>query len=147
MQRYGTALRLLNEGAGSLLIDANLSPSFTHDGAGLLYRKGTLASRRYLYLDLTTQQEREIANQADLASAFAQAGHPAVPPEKLRIEDADFDAHTGLLTFKAQDKSWQYDGKTVTAADHAEPDPAQGLLSPTGAGAWSTGPTTFTPWM
>lgn len=39
MQRYGTALRLLNEGAGSLLIDANLSPSFTHDGAGLLYRR------------------------------------------------------------------------------------------------------------
>jgi hypothetical protein len=28
-----------------------------------------------------------------------------VPPEKLRIEDADFDAHTGLLTFKAQDKA------------------------------------------
>lgn len=132
MQRYGTALRLLNEGAGSLLIDANLSPSFTHDGAGLLYRRGPLASRRYLYLDLTTQQEREIANQADLANAFAQAGHPAVPPEKLRIEDTDFDAHTGLLTFKALDKDWQYDGKTLTAADHAEPDPAKGLLSPDG---------------
>jgi hypothetical protein len=34
-----------------------------------------------------------------------------------------------LLTFKAQDKDWQYDGKTVTAADQAQADPAQSLLA------------------
>jgi hypothetical protein len=73
---------------------------------------------------------------------------PDIPPcaRKLRIEDADFDAHTGLLTFKAQDKDWQYDGKTVTAADQAEADPAQGLLARRTL-ARCTGPTTSTPWM
>mgnify|MGYP003364984178 CR=1 FL=1 len=132
-QRYAAAAQLLNKGAGDLLVDVTLSSSFTHDGTGLLYRKGALAARSYLYLDLTTHQEREIANQTDLARAFTQAGNPAVAPEKLRIEDADFDAHTGLLTFRAQDKAWQYDGKAVTAApDQEEADPAKGLLSPDG---------------
>lgn len=130
--RYDQADRYLRPELDKLIVNADLRATFTRDGTGILYRLGSVGKRQILFLELATGQSRAIIDELQLAALLAQATGKDVDALTLRLEDADFNAREGTLTFGVADRQWTLNraGALVEATKGA-PD-GEGAVSPDG---------------
>lgn len=130
--RYARADRYLRPELDKLIVNADLRATFTRDGAGILYRLGSAGKRQIQYLELTTNQSRSIVDEARLAELLARATGKEVDALALRLEDADYSAKDGALTFGVADRQWTLNsaGELIEAKKGA-PD-GEGAVSPDG---------------
>ena len=130
--RYARADRYLRPELDKLIVNADLRATFTRDGTGILYRLGNAGKRQILYLELATRQSRAIVDEARLAELLAKATGKEVDALTLRLEDADYSAKDGALTFGAADKQWTLSSAgDLTEAKKGAPD-GEGAVSPDG---------------
>jgi dipeptidyl aminopeptidase/acylaminoacyl peptidase len=130
--RYARADRYLRPELDKLIVNADLRATFTRDGTGILYRLGSAGKRQILYLDLATSQSRAIVDQARLAELLAKATGKEVDALALRLEDADYSAKDGALTFGVADRQWTLNSAGELAeAKKGAPD-GEGAVSPDG---------------
>lgn len=130
--RYARADRYLRPELDKLIVNADLRATFTRDGTGILYRLGNAGKRRILYLELATRQSRAIIDEARLAELLAKVTGKEVDALTLRLEDADYSAKDGALTFGAADKQWTLSSAgELTEAKKGAPD-GEGAVSPDG---------------
>lgn len=130
--RYARADRYLRPELDKLIVNADLRATFTRDGTGILYRLGNAGTRQILYLELATRQSRAIIDEARLAELLARATGKEVDALALRLEDADYSAKDGALTFGAADKQWTLSSAgELTEAKKGAPD-GEGAVSPDG---------------
>lgn len=131
-ERYARADRYLRPELDKLIVNADLRATFTRDGTGILYRLGSAGKRQILYLELATSQSRAIVDEARLAELLARATGKEVDALALRLEDADYNAKDGTLTFGVADRQWTLNsaGELVEAKKGA-PD-GEGAVSPDG---------------
>nr|WP_294814594.1 DPP IV N-terminal domain-containing protein [uncultured Sphingomonas sp.] len=130
--RYARADRYLRPELDKLIINADLRATFTRDGTGILYRLGSAGERQILYLDLATSQSRAIVDEARLAELLARATGKEVDALALRLEDADYSAKDGALTFGVADRQWTLNSAGELAeAKKGAPD-GEGAVSPDG---------------
>ncbi len=130
--RYARADRYLRPELDKLIINADLRATFTRDGTGILYRLGSAGKRQILYLDLATSQSRAIVDEARLAELLAKATGKEVDALALRLEDADYSAKDGALTFGVADRQWTLNSAGELAeAKKGAPD-GEGAVSPDG---------------
>ncbi|WBY08887.1 DPP IV N-terminal domain-containing protein [Sphingomonas sp. 7/4-4] len=130
--RYARADRYLRPELDKLIINADLRATFTRDGTGILYRLGSAGKRQILYLDLATSQSRAIVDEARLAELLARATGKEVDALALRLEDADYSAKDGALTFGVADRQWTLNSAGELAeAKKGAPD-GEGAVSPDG---------------
>ena len=130
--RYARADRYLRPELDKLIVNADLRATFTRDGTGILYRFGNAGKRQILYLELATRQSRAIVDEARLAELLAKATGKEVDALALRLEDADYSAKDGALTFGAADKQWTLSSAgELTEAKKGAPD-GEGAVSPDG---------------
>lgn len=130
--RYARADRYLRPELDKLIVNADLRATFTRDGTGILYRLGNAGKRQILYLELATRQSRAIVDEARLAELLAKATGKEVDALALRLEDADYSAKDGALTFGAADKQWTLSSAgELTEAKKGAPD-GEGAVSPDG---------------
>lgn len=130
--RYARADRYLRPELDKLIVNADLRATFTRDGTGILYRLGNAGKRQILYLELATRQSRAIVDEARLAELLAKVTGKEVDALALRLEDADYSAKDGALTFGAADKQWTLSSAgELTEAKKGAPD-GEGAVSPDG---------------
>lgn len=130
--RYARADRYLRPELDKLIVNADLRATFTRDGTGILYRLGNAGKRQILYLELATRQSRAIVDEARLAELLAKVTGKEVDALALRLEDADYSAKDGALTFGAADKQWTLSSAgDLTEAKKGAPD-GEGAVSPDG---------------
>lgn len=130
--RYARADRYLRPELDKLIVNADLRATFTRDGTGILYRLGNAGTRQILYLELATRQSRAIVDEARLAKLLARVTGKEVDALALRLEDADYSAKDGALTFGAADKQWTLSSAgELTEANKGAPD-GEGAVSPDG---------------
>ncbi len=130
--RYARADRYLRPELDKLIVNADLRATFTRDGTGILYRLGSAGKRQILYLELATSQSRAIVDEARLAELLAKATGKEVDALALRLEDADYSAKDGALTFGVADKQWTLNSAGELAeAKKGAPD-GEGAVSPDG---------------
>jgi dipeptidyl-peptidase-4 len=130
--RYARADRYLRPELDKLIVNADLRATFTRDGTGILYRLGSAGKRQILYLDLATSQSHAIVDEARLAELLAKATGREVDALALRLEDADYSAKDGALTFGVADKQWTLNSAGELAeAKKGAPD-GEGAVSPDG---------------
>lgn len=130
--RYARADRYLRPELDKLIVNADLRATFTRDGTGILYRLGNAGKRQILYLELATRQSRAIVDEARLAELLAKVTGKEVDALALRLEDADYSAKDGALTFGAADKQWTLSSAgELTKAKKGAPD-GEGAVSPDG---------------
>ncbi|KRC78391.1 S9 family peptidase [Sphingomonas sp. Root241] len=130
--RYARADRYLRPELDKLIVNADLRATFTRDGTGILYRLGSAGKRQIRYLELATSQSRTIVDEARLAELVAKATGKEVDALALRLEDADYSAKDGTLTFGVADKQWTLSGAGELAeAKKGAPD-GEGAVSPDG---------------
>lgn len=130
--RYARADRYLRPELDKLIVNADLRATFTRDGTGILYRLGNAGKRQILYLELATRQSRAIVDEARLAELLARATGKEVDALALRLEDADYSAKDGALTFGVADKQWTLNSAGELAeAKKGAPD-GEGAVSPDG---------------
>ena len=130
--RYARADRYLRPELDKLILNADLRATFTRDGSGILYRLGSAGKREIRYLDLATGQSRAIVDEGQLARLLAQAIGKEVDAAALRLDDPDFFAKDGALSFGVADKQWTLNGAgALVEAKKGAPDGA-GAVSPDG---------------
>lgn len=130
--RYARADRYLRPELDKLIVNADLRATFTRDGTGILYRLGNAGKRQILYLELATRKSRAIVDEARLAELLARATGKEVDALALRLEDADYSAKDGGLTFGVADKQWTLNSAGELAeAKKGAPD-GEGAVSPDG---------------
>jgi dipeptidyl aminopeptidase/acylaminoacyl peptidase len=130
--RYARADRYLRPELDKLIVNADLRATFTRDGTGILYRLGSAGKRQIRYLELATSQSRAIVDEARLAELLAKATGKEVDALALRLEDADYSAKDGALTFGVADKQWTLNSAGELAeAKKGAPD-GEGAVSPDG---------------
>ena len=130
--RYARADRYLRPELDKLIVNADLRAAFTRDGTGILYRLGSAGKRQIRYLDLVTGQSRSIVDEVQLARLLAQATSKEVDAAALRLDDPDYSAKDGTLTFGVADKQWTLNGAgALVEAKKGAPD-GEGAVSPDG---------------
>lgn len=130
--RYARADLYLRPELDKLIVNADLRATFTRDGTGILYRLGSAGKRQIRYLDLVTGQSRAIVDEVQLARLLAQATGKEVDAAALRLDDPDYSAKDGTLTFGVADKQWSLNGTgTLVEAKKGAPD-GEGAVSPDG---------------
>jgi dipeptidyl-peptidase 4 len=130
--RYARADRYLRPELDKLIVNADLRATFTRDGAGILYRLGSAGKRQILFLELATGRSRAIVDEARLAELLAGATGKEVDALALRLEDPDYSAEHGTLTFGVADKQWTLNSAgALVEAKKGAPD-GEGAVSPDG---------------
>jgi dipeptidyl aminopeptidase/acylaminoacyl peptidase len=130
--RYAAADRYMGAEMARMIVNGDLHATFSSDGRTLLYRLGHVGRRDIMALDLSTGQSRKLADELQLATLIAQTTGKEVDPAKLALEQADFGAETGELSFSIADTRWKFDRNGVLAkADRGAPD-GDGAVSPDG---------------
>lgn len=131
-ERYDRADRYLGAELEKLVANGDARATFTRDGAGILYRLGTLGQREIMYFDLASGRSRAIIGEPVLAKLLAVATGEEVDPLKLRIEDPDYAAKDASLTFGVGERRWTLDAAGALAeAKKGAPD-GEGAVSPDG---------------
>lgn len=130
-QRYAAADSFLGSALGDLIDNADIAPRFVE--GGLFYRTGNRLDQRYQFLDLKTQQVRQVTTTAALLAALTSAKGAPVALDDAHIAEVEYDPAKNEVRFHAFDGAlWAMDsaGKAVQveAADHQELD----LSSPDG---------------
>jgi dipeptidyl aminopeptidase/acylaminoacyl peptidase len=105
-QRYKLADRYLGAGMRKLIADQDLDASFIDNGKGILFRRGATDRREIVFLDLATRRVRTVIAEAALARLLSGAVGKPILPAELHLEDPEFDATAGTLSFGAFDKRW-----------------------------------------
>ncbi|WP_404337643.1 DPP IV N-terminal domain-containing protein [Sphingomonas sp. MMS12-HWE2-04] len=131
-ERYARADSYLRPQLDKSIVNADLRASFTRDGAGILYRLGSLGKRDIVYYDLATRQSRSIINEARLAVLISQMAGQELDAAMLRLEEADYSAKDNVLTFTLDERRLTLDAAGVLAeAKKGDPE-GEGAVSPDG---------------
>lgn len=131
-ERYDRADRYLGVELEKRIANGDVRATFARDGAGILYRLGTLGQREIMYFDLASGRSRALIGEPALAKLLAVATGEEVDPLKLRIEDPDYAAKDASLTFGVGERRWTLDAAgTLAEAKKGAPD-GEGAVSPDG---------------
>ena len=131
-ERYDRADRYLGAELEKLIANGDVRATFTRDGAGILYRLGTLGQREIMYFALASGRSRAIIGEPALAKLLAVAIGEEVDPLKLRIEDPDYAAKDASLTFGVGERRWTLDAAGTLAEAKKGPPDGEGAVSPDG---------------
>jgi dipeptidyl aminopeptidase/acylaminoacyl peptidase len=129
-QRYALADRFLGAGLRSLVVDANMNAAFVAHDKGVLFRRGPVATRAILFLDLASGRTQAVITEAALAQLLSDALRKPLKPVDFHIEDVDFDPADATLTFSAFDRKWAL--KDAVLRDAGASADRAGKVSPDG---------------
>ncbi|SFG35688.1 Prolyl oligopeptidase family protein [Novosphingobium sp. CF614] len=104
--RYARADAFVSPRLGAMLVDADLQPSFTPDGAGLLFLRGTPGSRSLHYLALESLQDRVVASEDKLLAALAAKIGQRISPSEFEIGYPEYGTTDQSLRFTFMDRRW-----------------------------------------
>ncbi|WP_170842036.1 S9 family peptidase [Sphingomonas gellani] len=130
--RYAKADLYQGPRLASLIVNGDVAATFTADGSSVIYYLGHAGWREVMVLDLASGQARRIADEMQIAGLLAHAAGRELDPARLVMDDPEYVAATGALSFTLEDTRWTLTREgTVTKAARGAPD-GESAVSPDG---------------
>lgn len=122
LQRYRDAAEL-DSVARNTVFKTTVQPNWQAENKTFWYRNNLADSAtEYIYVDAVAGKKAPAFDHAQLAAALSQATGKTINAKRLGIAALVFDSKTKQVTFRHQDKWWQYDPARQTCISATAPD-------------------------